>query len=128
MTTYAALAACAILAGLAIFQTLLAAGAPFGRYAWGGQHDGVLPIRLRIGSLSSLLVYVLIALVLLRRADLITSGPPDGAVRVAAWAVTGYFVVGTVMNALSRSRAERTVMTPTAAALAALSLVVALGG
>lgn len=41
--------------------------------------------------------------------------------------MTGYFVVGTVMNALSRSRPERTVMTPTAATLAALALVVALG-
>lgn len=88
---------------------------------------GVLPDRLRIASLSSLLIYVLIALVLLRRASLTTLGPSDGVVRVAAWAVTGYFVVGTVMNALSRSRAERQLMTPTAAALAALSLVVALG-
>lgn len=84
MTTFAALAACAILAGLAIFQILLAAGAPFGRYAWGGQHERVLPTRLRIASLSSVLIYVLVALVLLRRVGLITSGAPDGLVRVAA--------------------------------------------
>lgn len=126
MTTFAALVACAILAALAIFQILLAAGAPLGQYAWGGQHDGVLPTRLRIASLSSLVIYVLMALVLLRRANLITSGPPDGTVRVAVWVVTGYLVVGVVMNAMSRSRAERQAMTPTAAALAALSLVVTL--
>lgn len=118
--------ACAILAALAIFQVLLAAGAPLGRYAWGGQHDGVLPTRLRIASLSSLVIYVLMALVLLLRANLITSGPSDGTVRVAVWVVTGYLVVGVVMNAMSRSSAERQAMTPTAAALAALSLVVAL--
>jgi hypothetical protein len=127
VTSYAAIAACPILAGLAILQVALAAGAPLGRYAWGGQHDGVLPARLRVGSLSSVLVYALIALVLLRRADVLAAGPSEGVVRVSAWVVTGYLLVGTVMNALSRSRAERNVMTPMAAALFALSLLVAVG-
>ena len=38
------------LSGLVIFQTLLAFGAPFGKAAWGGQHDAVLPQKLRISS------------------------------------------------------------------------------
>lgn len=128
MTTFAALAACTILAGLTVFQVALAAGAPLGRWAWGGRHDGVLPIRLRIGSLLSVLVYVLVALVLLWRADLLAPGPAQGVVRASAWVVAGYFLLGTAMNALSRSPAERKVMTPTAAALFALSLVVAAAG
>lgn len=127
MTTFAALAACTILAGLTVFQVALAAGAPLGRYAWGGQHDGVLPSRLRLGSLLSVLVYVLVGLVLLWRAELLAPGPAEGVVRVSAWVVAGYFLLGTAMNALSRSPAERRVMTPTAAALSALSLVVAAG-
>jgi hypothetical protein len=127
MTTFAALGACAILAGLSAFQVALAAGAPLGRYAWGGQHEGVLPTRLRIASLASVVVYALIALVLLWRADLVPPGAPSSVVRVSAWVVTGYFLLGTVMNGISRSRPERNVMTPTAAALFVLSLVVSVG-
>jgi hypothetical protein len=125
--TFAAVGACAVLAALALFQVLLAAGAPLGRYAWGGRHDGVLPVRFRVGSVLSVLVYAAIALVLLWRADLAAPAPSEGAVGVAAWVVAGYFFVGTVMNALSRSRDERKVMTPTAAALFVLSVAVAVG-
>jgi hypothetical protein len=37
---------------------------------------------------------------------------PDGAAAVGIWALTGYFVLGVAMNAASRSRHERLVMTP----------------
>ena len=43
-------AATAGLAVVAAFQVALAAGAPWGRAAWGGQHQGRLPARLRIAS------------------------------------------------------------------------------
>ena len=42
----AAIAACILMAALAVFQAALIAGAPLGRFAWGGQHD-VLPAKLR---------------------------------------------------------------------------------
>lgn len=126
MTSLAAVAACAVLAALAVFQAMLAGGAPLGRYAWGGQHPGSLPLRLRVGSAVSLLVYALIALVLIWRAGLVTPALSDGVVRAVAWGVAGYFLLGTALNAASRSRAERNVMTPTAAVLCALSSVVAL--
>ena len=48
-----ALALTVILAALAVFQLALAAGAPLGRFAWGGSHE-VLPPRLRVGSLVSI--------------------------------------------------------------------------
>jgi hypothetical protein len=123
----AAGSACAVLAVLAAFQVALAAGVPWGRYAWGGQHDGPLPRRLRVGSLVSVLVYAAIGLVLLWRAGLVEPALSARVARAAAWVVAAYFVLGTVMNALSRSRDERRVMTPVAALLAALSFVVAVG-
>ena len=46
---FAAVVASVLLAGLAVFQVALIAGAPLARFAWGGQHR-VLPTRLRIGS------------------------------------------------------------------------------
>ena len=47
-----------LLAGLAVFQIALAAGAPLGHLAWGGKHR-VLPKGLRIASALSVGLYVL---------------------------------------------------------------------
>jgi hypothetical protein len=45
-------------------QNLLAAGLPWGRFAWGGQHH-VLRRRLRIGSIVAVLIYAVIAITIL---------------------------------------------------------------
>jgi hypothetical protein len=121
----AAVAACLILAALAVFQAALIAGAPLGRFAWGGQHD-VLPTRLRIGSATSIVLYVLIAYVGLARADLAPPLVSEGFSQITCWVLTGYFALGIVLNGISRSKPERLVMTPTVAILTALYLVLCL--
>ncbi len=125
MSSTAAIIATVILAGLAMFQAALVAGKPLGHFAWGGQHR-ILPTRFRIGSAVSILIYAAIVLILLDRADLI-SVFPDGFVRVAAWVIAAYFVLGIFMNAISRSRPERFTMTPLTVVLAAASIIVAAG-
>jgi hypothetical protein len=50
---------------------------------------------------------------------------PDGVVAVAIWVLAGYFALGIAMNAVSRSRPERMVMTPVVTVLAAACLVLA---
>ncbi|WP_395640941.1 hypothetical protein [Pseudolysinimonas sp.] len=112
-----AVIAVVILALLAVFQLALAAGAPLGHYAWGGQHR-VLPRNLRIGSVVSIAIYALIAAILLGLVPF---------AEVGRWVVFAYFVLGIVVNAISRSKPERYVMTPVVTALAVLSLLVALG-
>jgi hypothetical protein len=124
VTTFAALAATAILVALAVFQIALIAGAPIGRFAWGGQHR-VLPTRLRVGSVISIVLYVIFAVVILQRAEVI-SLVPDVISRVGIWILTGYFVLGIVMNGISRSKPERNVMTPVCIVLALCCLVIAL--
>jgi hypothetical protein len=114
-----------ILAVLAVFQLALALGAPLGHFAWGGQHR-VLPAKLRIGSAVSILIYVVIALLALDRAELIDV-VPDPVSTVGMWVVFAYFVLGIPLNAISRSKPERYTMTPIVTALAVLSLLVALG-
>ena len=114
----------AVLALLAIFQIALIAGAPLGRFAWGGQHD-VLPARLRRGSALSLVIYAGIALIELDRAGVLTLFPA-GASQVLAWVVFAYFCFGIVLNAISRSIPEKAVMVPVSIVLAVLSLLVAL--
>jgi hypothetical protein len=120
-----AILACSLLAGLAVFQGALIAGAPLGRLAWGGRHP-VLPANLRIGSGASIGLYALFAYAALAKAGL---GPPligESFTSVAMWVMTAYFALGVLMNCISRSKPERLVMTPATAALAALYLVLAL--
>jgi hypothetical protein len=125
MTEIAAIAACVVLAALAVFQAALIAGAPIGRFAWGGQHD-VLPPRLRSGSAFSILLYIVFAIVILERAGLVTVFGAAFA-QTAGWVLFGYFVLGIVMNGISRSRPERNVMVPVCVLLAVLVLLVNLG-
>jgi hypothetical protein len=114
-----------VLAALAVFQLALVGGAPLGRFAWGGQHD-VLPARLRVGSVVSIAVYGVVAVVLLQAAGAYRV-LPRGLVDVGIWVLTGYFALGVALNAISRSRPERLVMTPVALVLAVVCLVLALG-
>ena len=114
-----------ILAVLAVFQAALAFGAPIGQYAWGGQHR-VLPPRLRIGSVVAIVVYALIVVIAFDRLGAIDVFPEPFSV-IAMWVIFGYFTLGIFMNAISRSKPERNVMTPVCIVLALLSLFIALG-
>ena len=125
MTLAAAIVACLILAALAVFQALLIAGRPLGRYAWGGQHE-VLPRNLRIGSAISILLYAVFAIIILESAG-VADMLPDVVAEVGIWVLTAYFALGIVMNGISRSKPERAVMTPVCVVLTLLCLVVALG-
>ena len=119
-----AIAASAVLAALGALQLALAAGAPLGRLAWGGQHE-VLPTALRIASAVSIGAYAWCCAVVTDAAGLVDACDGDWP-RTAVAVLAGYFGLGVVVNAVSRSRPERLVMTPVAAVLAALFLVAAL--
>ena len=121
----AAVVALVLLAALAVFQGFLVAGTPIGRFAWGGQHE-VLPTGFRIGSVVPIALYAAFAVLILQAAGLI-SPLPDEFAEVAIWVLTGYFVLGIAVNAISRSRSERRSMTPVVVILAVASLVLALG-
>jgi hypothetical protein len=120
-----ALALTVMLALLAVFQLALAAGAPLGHFAWGGQHR-VLPARLRVGSVVSVLIYALIAVIAWDRVRVIEVFPDAFSV-VAMWVVFAYFTLGILLNAISRSRPERFTMVPVTIVLAVLSFFIALG-
>lgn len=121
----AAIIACILLAALAVFQAALAAGAPAGHFAWGGQHR-VLPRHLRIGSAVAILIYALFAAILLQRAGLVTLLPAP-VVDIGIWVQLAYLALGIPMNAISRSRPERFTMTPIVIVLFLLALTVAMG-
>jgi hypothetical protein len=126
MTSIAAVLICVVLGLLTVFQVLLIAGLPLGRYAWGGQSE-VLPRKLRIGSVVSILLYVLFAIIVLDAATLTDVFASAAFTSVAMWVLTAYFALGIVLNAISRSKPERVTMTPVSVVLAGLCLVVAIG-
>jgi hypothetical protein len=124
--TIAALIAAALIVVLVVFQLALAAGAPLGAAAWGGQNRGVLPGRLRVASaVVALVVYPLIGLVILAAGGLIGDDwlPVDPT--VAMWVLAGFFAVGAIVNGISRSPPER-IWSPVSATLAVCCAVIAL--
>lgn len=126
MTEFFTLIASVVLLLLTLFQLALIFGAPIGRFAWGGAHD-VLPVKFKVGSVVSIVLYTLFAAVLLDKANIMNVISNDAVVNVSIWVVTAYFFVGIAMNAISKSKPERAVMTPTAFILAVSFLGVALG-
>lgn len=121
-----AIITCLVLASLTVFQIALIAGAPIGKYAWGGQHT-VLPRNLKIGSAVSILLYVSFAIIILSKAGLIAILNNQSFLNVAIWVLASYFWLGIIMNGISRSKPERNLMTPVALTLALLTTVIALG-
>ena len=90
-----------LLAGLSAFQVALAAGAPWGRLSYGGQHPERLPPRLRATSAVTSLVY---------GAGAAALASPRTSPRVRRALIRGCIAlgaVGTVVNAVSPSRPEK---------------------
>ena len=107
MVTVGVVAACLLLS-VAVFQLALAAGAPFGRLAWGGRHEGVLPAGLRIASaIAGLVVYPVVIAIVLSASGVIDADLVPGQGDEVMWFLAAFFGVGAVANAVSRSPRER---------------------
>ncbi len=125
MTTIALFVALALLTALAVLQILVASGLPCGRFVWGGTPRSAAPAprRQRV----SVLVYAGLAALLLNRAGVLPGGDST-AVIVLTWVAFAFFAVSVLLNAISRSPAERWTMAPTSVLLAAATFIIALGG
>lgn len=110
-----------ILFGLTVFQILLIMGKPLGDYAWGGQHR-ILPMSFRIASVSSIGLYVLFAVFLASKAGIVNVVTNQSVLNTGMWIFTCYFVLGILLNAISRNKKERMVMTPVVVFLAIIFL------
>lgn len=86
----------------------------------------MLPSKKRIGSVTSIVLYVTFAVVILQRAGLVSLIPAPGFIAVAAWVIAGYSALGILINGISRSKPERWTMAPLCVVLATLASVVAL--
>lgn len=124
--TAAAYLATVLLIVLTAFQLALAAGAPWGRAAFGGAWPGVLPTGIRITSLVfGLIVYPLVILYVLDAGE-VREFDWLPAQSVVMWVLVAFFAIGGVMNLVSRSKIER-LWAPVSALLAICAVVLALG-
>ncbi|WP_107773757.1 hypothetical protein [Nocardioides sediminis] len=110
---------------LAVFQLLLAAGAPLGEAAWGGTTEGRLPTDLRVGSALSIVVYAVAAALILRRSGLPVPWVSQPVARIGSWVLVALLVLGALANFASQSPWERFLLGPVTLVLAGSCLVVA---
>ncbi|HSF97241.1 MAG TPA: hypothetical protein VLA55_01010 [Ornithinibacter sp.] len=105
-----------LLAGVTAFQVSLAAGAPWGRLAWGGSHVGVLPPDLRAASAGAAVLWGAVTVAVATRRP-----RSARAQTLLLRGVCGVSVVGAGLNLASPSPAERALWAPVTAAVAVLS-------
>lgn len=111
MIELSALAACAILGVLAVFQFALIVGAPLGKYTQGGSHVVLPPVQ-RIICVISIVLYTAFALIILSKAGVIDT--LENISHIGMWILAAFFFVGVFMNGISRSKPEQIIMTPVA--------------
>ena len=106
--TAAAIIAAVLIGVVAVFHIALVLGMPARGAAWGGTFAGPLPTGYRvISGIAGFVLYPLILLAVLEVGGIVDIGwlPDVGA--TGMWVLTGLFVVGVVMNLVSRSKVER---------------------
>ena len=126
MTEIAAWIAISIFILMALFQFLLAFGAPIGKMAWGGNYE-ILPPKLRIGSFISAGIFILAIIIILENAKLYFIFNQPTIVNIFSWIFVAIFGLSTIGNMVSKNRLEKMVMTPVALVLTILCFIVAVG-
>lgn len=122
-----ALVLAGILGSLTFFQLLIAIGSPLGEWAYGGFHKGVLPLKLRVSSAIAVLLWAGAVLLVLDVGGHINVGiDPEWRSRMLMVLLV-LMGLGSVLNAISKSRKERLLWTPVSAVSFLLSLVLLLG-
>lgn len=124
MATVLTFALIGMLGLLAIFQIALAAGAPLGKFAWGGEHT-TLPLNLRFGAISAVLRYAFIVFIALDRSGTIAVLPEEFSFWVM-WLIVAHLGFSVILSLLSKSKYEKMTLAPYTFAMGVLSLLIAL--
>ena len=114
-------------AGLAVFQAALAASAPWGLAAWGGENANLSAAKQTASGVAAF-IYLAAMLIILSRAGIIWRTRSNAAlIRWATWLLAVAMALGAVANFASQSRWENFIFGPFALVLAVLCVVVARG-
>ena len=124
ITRVAAIIYAIVMLGAVAFEIALAAGAPWGAYAMGGESPGQLPPAMRISAIIQAVLQAGMAAVILARAGLVLPGWSQVS-HWLVWIVVALTAFSLVLNLITPSAGERAIWAPTISLLLISSLIVA---
>ena len=116
-----------IFMGLSVFQLLLALGKPYGKMAYGGRQEAVLPRNYRIMSAISIVIFLIASMFVLVKIEVFTNCPFPAINTLGIWIFALFLALNTIANATSKSSSERKFMTPLSAIACLCLVIIALG-
>ncbi len=111
---------------IAILYITLVLGLPYGEFAMGGKYT-VMPKLMRVMCAISVFVQIFAMIILLQTGNLLTTKIPYNVAKIGCYAFAVYLVLNTIMNAISKSKKEKYIMTPLAAITAICFFITAMG-
>ena len=124
LSTVSSITGAVLLLAVAVMEVLLICGLPLGEFTMGGRYK-VLPPLFRILAVSSLLLQLFGAAMIIQGGGLMNMWFAQNITKIICFVFAGFFAVNTVMNLISPSKKEKYVMTPLAAIEAACFAVTA---
>ena len=114
LSTVSSITGAVLLLAVAVMEILLIFGLPLGEFTMGGRYK-VLPPMYRMFAVSSVILQLFGAAMILQGGGLMNMWFAGKAVKIICFVFAGFFAVNTVMNLISPSNKEKYVMTPLAA-------------
>lgn len=111
---------------VALFQLAIVLGAPVGEYAYGGQHQGVLPTRFRVTSVVSMLIMLAVAGHYMAQLGVFSPLLDEAGNAIANWGFVAFFALSALMNNISKSEKEKRVFGSITIAMLLSAILVAL--
>lgn len=111
---------------VALFQLAIVLGAPVGEYAYGGQHQGVLPTRFRATSVVSMLIMLAVAGHYMAQLGVFSPLLDEAGNAIANWGFVAFFALSALMNNISKSEKEKRVFGSITIAMLLSAILVAL--
>ena len=96
---------------IATMTVLVACGLPFGEFTMGGQHK-ILPKNLRVAAVISVAIQFFTMIIILQAGGFIPLWFSFKVTKYICFFFAAYLSLNTIMNMISKSRKERSVMTP----------------
>lgn len=111
---------------VAMFQLAIVLGAPVGDYAYGGNHTGTLPVKYRVASFASMLVFLAVAGHYLAQIGLFSPLLDEAGNAIANWGFVLFFGLSAVLNNITKSEKEKRVFGSITIAMLLSAILVAL--
>ncbi|MHA1542688.1 MAG: hypothetical protein ACTSQH_06905 [Candidatus Hodarchaeales archaeon] len=116
-----------IFVGLSVFQLLLVLGKPYGKMAYGGTQDEVLPGKYRLMSALAIIIFLIASLLILVKVEIIETFPFPELVDLGLLLFALFLGLNTVANATSKSKSEKQIMTPLSLVACLCLIILAFG-